>query len=113
MKISSREVRDVTIVAIGGRIPGEAERKEIHGVLDGLLAGGTMKVIVDLGKTEWMASAGIGALIGARQSFEDVGAQIILAGLTSRIKELVVIARLSEIFDIYDSVEEALTAFTN
>jgi hypothetical protein len=36
-----------------------------------------------------------------------------LAGLTDRIKELVVIARLTEVFEIHDTVEEALTAFTN
>ena len=113
MKISTRNVRDVAVVALEGRIPGEAEKKQVQQVLDGLLSGGTRKVIVDLQKCEWMASAGIGALIGAHQAYQDVGAQISLAGLTARIKELIVIARLTQVFDIHDSVEEALTAFTN
>lgn len=112
MKITTRTVRDVSVVAIEGRIPGEAEKKQVQVVLDQILSEGGHKVVVDLSKTEWMASAGIGALVGARQSYVDVGAQIMLAGLTKRIKEIVVIARLSEVFEIHDSVEEALTAFT-
>jgi anti-sigma B factor antagonist len=113
MKINSRSIRDVVVVSLEGRIPGEPERKQIQEVMNGYLASGTRKAVIDLSKTEWMASAGIGALIGTHKAYEDVGAQIILSGLTDRIKELVVIARLTEIFDIQDSVEEALTAFTN
>lgn len=112
MKITTRKVRDVSVVGLEGRIPGEAEKKQVQTVLDEILAQGGRKVVVDLSKTEWMASAGIGALVGARQSYVDVGAQIMLAGLTNRIKELVVIARLTEVFEIHESVEEALTAFT-
>ena len=88
MKITSREVRDVTVVSLEGRIPGEAEKKQIQEVLNGVLSGGKRKAVVDLTKTEWMSSAGIGALVGARQSFEDVGAQIMLAGLTEREREI-------------------------
>ena len=113
MKIETRRVRDVVIVTPHGRIPGEKEKRQIQDLLRGLLDEGTRKVVVNLAKTEWMASAGIGALVGARQSYEDVGAQISLAGLTERIKELVVIARLTEVFEIYETVEEALTGFTN
>ena len=113
MKIDTRKVRDVVVVTPHGRIPGEQEKKEIQELLKGLLTEGTRKVVVDLSKTDWMASAGIGALIGARQSYEDVGAQMTLAGLTARIKELIVIARLTEVFDIHENVEEALTSFTN
>jgi anti-sigma B factor antagonist len=112
MKITTRKVREVTVVGIEGKIPGEAEKKQVQDVLDKILAEGGRKVVVDLSKTEWMASAGIGALVGSRQAYVDVGAQIMLAGLTNRIKELVVIARLSEVFEIHENVEEALTAFT-
>ena len=112
MKIDTRTVRDVAVVSLIGRIPSETEKKQIQEVLDGLLAGGTRKLVIDLSKTEWMSSAGLGALIGSHQSYDDVGAQIMLAGLTAKIKELIVITRLTEKFDIHDSVEEALTAFT-
>ena len=40
MKIDTRTVRDVAVVSIIGRIPGENEKKQIQEVLDGLLAGG-------------------------------------------------------------------------
>ena len=112
MKIQTRTIRDVVVVGIEGRIPSDVEKKEIMAVLNGLLAGGTRKVIVDLSKTEWMASAGIGALIASHQAYEDVGAQIRLSGLTDRIKELITITRLTEKFEVLDSVEEALTTFT-
>ena len=113
MQLETRTIRDVVVVSVQGRIPGEAEKKKLQGTLLDLLASGTRKVVVDLSKTEWMSSAGIGGLVGARQAFEDVGAQISLAGLTARIKELVTITRLTEVFEVHDTVEEALTAFTN
>lgn len=113
MKIETRMIRDVAVVTLQGRIPGEPEKTQIVTTLKDLLNKGTRKVVVDLSKTEWMASAGIGALVGARSAYEDVGAQISLAGLTAKIKELVTITRLTEVFEVHDSVEEALTAFTN
>jgi anti-sigma B factor antagonist len=113
MKIKARSVRDIAIVEIEGRIPGETEKVEIQEVMSGLLAGGTRKAVIDLSKTEWMASTGLGALIGSKKSYDEANAELLLAGLTSRIKELVVITRLTEAYDIHDSVEEALTAFKN
>lgn len=113
MKIKARSVRDVAIIEIEGRIPGETEKIEIQEVLSGLLAGGTRKAVIDLSQTEWMASTGLGALIGSKKRYEEADAELLLAGLTNRIKELVVITRLTEAYEIHDSVEEALTAFKN
>jgi anti-sigma B factor antagonist len=67
--------------------------------------------VLDLASLNFVDSAGLGALIAARTSAATRGAGMKLANLTKKLRELLTITKLATVFDVYDSVEAAVTAF--
>ena len=69
------------------------------------------RIVLDLGKLGFVDSAGLGALIAARTATVNRGASIKLANLTKKLRDALTITKLVTVFDVYDSVEEAIKSF--
>jgi anti-anti-sigma factor len=65
-------------------------------------------VLVDFSKINYIDSTGIGELVGYLGQFRDRRRKLILINPTDRILRLLEVARLAELFPIYDSVDEAI-----
>jgi anti-sigma B factor antagonist len=65
-------------------------------------------VIVDLGKINYIDSTGIGELVGYLGRFRNASRKLILVNPSERVKKLLEVARLAELFPIYDTVEAAV-----
>jgi anti-sigma B factor antagonist len=109
----------VTVLAIKGRVTlgeGTAQfRNRIALVLDHAKWfkekwGWSLCLILDMAGVEFLDSAGLGALVGAFASARHQEARIKLANLTQMLREQLVITKLSTVFEVYNSVEEAKTS---
>ena len=67
-------------------------------------------VLVDFSKINFIDSTGIGELVGYLGQFKDRRRKLILINPTDRIRRLLEVARLAELFPIYDTVEGAIEA---
>ncbi len=81
-------------------------REQFHGALAGMTHLKT--VILDLGGVSFMDSSGLGALIAMLKRTTESGGDIKLVGLRKEVRLVFEITRAYKIFDIFDSVEEAL-----
>ena len=111
MKISDTVKDDKVIIALEGKVMGGPDATTFHGKLHEFIGGGTKKVVIDLGKVEWMSSVGLGMLISAMTAMKNAKGELKLANVTQSIESLLTITRLITIFKVYDSVDEALAAF--
>jgi anti-sigma B factor antagonist len=109
----------VTVLAIKGRITlgeGTAQfRNRIALVLDNAKWfkerwGWSLCLILDMANVEFLDSAGLGALVGAFASARHQEARIKLANLTQVLRQQLVITKLSTVFEVYNSVDEAKTS---
>ena len=66
------------------------------------------KVILDMHKTDWIASSGIAILLHHYTKFKEISGNLKLAGLTKKIQQIIVITKLTLVFDVYDTLEAAL-----
>lgn len=89
---------------------GDDETDEFSEIVKQLNTEGLAYLVVDLGVIDWMSSPGLGALIDAHQRFAKRGARAVLARVDKRIHNLLIITRLAMVFDVYPTVEAALTA---
>jgi len=64
--------------------------------------------VVDLSGVSYMDSSGIATLVRAWQAMQKNGGKLRLAALSAPVKDVFELAHVNEIFDIYDSLEEAL-----
>jgi len=65
-------------------------------------------VLVDFSKINYIDSTGIGELVGYLGQFRDRRRKLILINPTERILKLLEVARLAELFSIYDTIDEAM-----
>jgi len=68
-------------------------------------------LIIDLSDVEAIDSSGLGALLLAHRQLKDYGIPIILVGVRDFVKSLMSITRIDELFEYYDSLDEALATF--
>ena len=109
MKLSKREAGGAVVVIIEGKFVGGPENSDkFHSFFKGILAEGQKKVIVNLSKTPWANSQGIGMLISAHTSFANAGGELVLSNVTDRIHDILTVTRLLLIFKSFENVDEAL-----
>jgi anti-sigma B factor antagonist len=68
---------------------------------------GRATVVVDLSRTEYVDSAGLGTLVLLNKEARAAGGCLILAGLSDHVRDLLRLVRLDEVFTIAATVAEA------
>jgi anti-sigma B factor antagonist len=111
MKFSSSLKDGVLVFTLKGKIMGGPESTEFHDELKKAVNSGQRKLIMDLGDVEWMNSSGLGLLISALTTARNSGGEMKLARATDKITSLLVITKLSSVFDSHPSVPAAAASF--
>jgi len=71
--------------------------------------GGVKNVVVNLAKVDFMDSSGLGTLIALLKRVSERGGDLKIACLPKKIRMVFEITRAHKIFEITDSVEEAVS----
>ena len=106
-----KEVNGVTILQLAGRVTLGEESNQLRTKLKDILSQGKTRVILDLGEVTYIDSAGLGALVSGFTSAQNQGANLKLANLTKRFNEQLHITKLVTVFDVYNSVQDAIKSF--
>jgi anti-sigma B factor antagonist len=69
---------------------------------------GCRQVVADLSGMDQLDSTGLGSLIAALKRITEKGGDLKLAALQKRVRLVFEITRTYKVFEIYDTVEEAL-----
>lgn len=110
IKFDEKSVDGVTVLGLSGRITLGEESNKLRTKLKSLVDEGKSRVVLDLSEVTYMDSAGLGALVAGYTSAQNRGLSLKLASLSKRISEQLYITKLVTVFDVYDSVEEAIKA---
>lgn len=111
MALKEQMFGDVAVIELKGKLMGGPETTEIHSKVKELVANGVTKVVADVSKVTWMNSTGLGALMGAMTTLRNANGDLKLAQITENVENLFIITKLINIFDTFDTVEEAVAAF--
>jgi anti-sigma B factor antagonist len=111
MKVTSTNQNGVVLLQVHGRILGPEEAESLDDKLYAAIGRGFRKAVVDLGNCDWINSAGIRTLIHHHDCFRRNYGELKLSCLTRKIEKIVTITKLAQVFDIYESKDEALLSF--
>ncbi|HEY4978939.1 MAG TPA: STAS domain-containing protein [Candidatus Acidoferrum sp.] len=112
LKMTSREVDGVTVVAMDGRIVLGEESNALREKAKALVAEGKKKVVLNMDNVTFIDSAGLGTLVAAHHSAKNQGASLRLCHLGSKFQEVLQITKLMTIFDVYNTEAEAVASFS-
>ena len=97
---------DKTIVHLSGFL-NAATFENLDNELNNLIANGKKQIIVDLANLEFISSSGVGVFIGISSAIAEGGGKLLLAAPGDRVKEVMELLGLNEIFTITSTLEEA------
>jgi anti-sigma B factor antagonist len=103
---------DVVIVILKGEIDLNHSPK-LRSFFQGKIQGKSLKLLLDFTEVKYIDSSGLATLVEYYQGSRSYSGRIALASLSPRVKSVFELVRLSEIFPIYPTVDEAKTALTS
>ncbi len=109
MEINQEKQNQVNIVSLKGRLDAGTSSL-LEDALNGLIAAGETKILVDCRELDYISSAGLRVLLAsAKQSKKQNGA-ITLCSLSPNVKQVFEISGFTSIFPISATREEAVRA---
>jgi anti-sigma B factor antagonist len=110
VKLSTRQVGDVSVVDVAGRITLGEGSSALRDALRSM-AKDHKKILLNLGEVSYIDSSGIGELVSGFTTVTGQGGQLKLLNLTKRVKDLLQITKLYTVFDVHDDEAAAVRSF--
>lgn len=112
MKFKTTEHYNAVVIEFAGDTLTGEETAEFNQLLHKLLDEKKVNVVADLGRVKFVNSTGLGMLIGGYTTVKNGGGNLKLAGAQERIQSLLVITKLASVFELVESVDEAVKSFS-
>jgi anti-sigma B factor antagonist len=104
-----KTAQGIGVVRPQGRLNMSSARR-LKEVLDGLVAEGTTRIVVDMAETTFLDSSGLGALIGGLKAARQAGGDLRVARPTEAVRTVFTLTNLDKVLRARDSVEGAFDA---
>ncbi len=111
MRATVREVGDVSVVDLYGKITIGRGDIVLRERVNDLLHAGQCNILINLAGVTYMDSCGLGELAACYRNAKDYGATIKLLNPTGRVFDLLQMIKLEEVIDSFRDETEAVLAF--
>jgi anti-sigma B factor antagonist len=96
VRASTKNNGGIGIIEIRGSLVGDGDTDELRAAAGDFLEQGIRHVVIDLRRVNYLNST---------------GGDVRLTGLSDNVQSLLVITRLIDVFDVYDTLDEAIASF--
>ena len=110
LQIANHKVIGTAVVVLSGRIVLGEESSALRASVNALFTSGTKKIILNVGKVEYIDSSGLGILVAMSRAAKSHGASLALCNLGSHFEEVMQITKLLTVFDTYKTEADAVLA---
>lgn len=111
MKATTRNVNDVQVISLQGKITIGAGDTQLRDVIQQALSDGKTKVLLDMREVTTIDSSGIGELVGSFTTVTNRGGKLKLLRLPPKVTDLLQVTQLITVFEVYDDEAKALESF--
>ena len=111
MQTSTRQVGDVIVLDISGRITLGEGNVMLREIVRDLADKGNKRIVLNLGEVNYIDSSGVGELVKTHTTIRNQGGELKLANLSKRVHDLLQMTRLSSVFDVQKDEANALKSF--
>ncbi len=111
LEIEQRQREGIIVLDLKGRITVGAESAELRTRIRELLAAGVREVLLNLSDVDYIDSTGLGAMVICFTSLRKQGGRLKLENLNRRNVELLVLTKLTTVFEIFNDEQDAVNSF--
>ena len=110
LRQSTRTVDGIIVMDCDGRIIFGEESAALRDSVKNLIAQNN-KIVLNLGGVNYIDSGGLGTLVALYTTARSAGGAIRLANLTQRVGDLLQVTKLLTVFEVFESVDQAVESF--
>jgi len=111
VKLTTRQVGDVTVIDVAGRITLGEGSSALREALRDLVGKNQRRILLNLGEVTYIDSSGIGELVSGFTTVTNSGGALKLLNLNKRVKDLLQITKLYTVFDVHEDEAAAVRSF--
>jgi anti-sigma B factor antagonist len=108
MRIKEKIVDGIAILSISGKMMGGPEQQACHEQVRGLISDNINRIVIDLGKVEWLNSSGLGLLMGCLASCRGANGDLAIARAGRKVNSVFMLTQVIKVFETFETVEEAI-----
>jgi len=112
MKTTTLNGGAVAVIEMKGSLVGGEETDELRAAVTDFVERGNKKLIIDLSKVTYLNSTAIGVLVYSHTKYTQNKGLVKLCGINKNINNIFVITKLTMVFDVCESKEDAIKAFS-
>jgi anti-sigma B factor antagonist len=112
VKLTTRQVGDVTVIDANGRITLGEGASTFRDTIRDLATQGQKKILLNLSEVSYIDSSGIGEMVSGFTTVTNHGGQLKLLGLSKRVKDLLQITKLYTVFEVFEDEASAVRSFS-
>jgi anti-sigma B factor antagonist len=110
---STRQVDDVTIVDLRGKIDFGDGSATLRKTVADLVSCGAKKVLLNMKEVDFVDSSGIGEMVRGHVHLAKIGGQLKLVNLSEHMNMLLQVTHLNKVFEIFDDEVEGIKSFAS
>jgi anti-anti-sigma factor len=111
MTISAREIGEVTVVDLNGRITVQEGWEAFRDLMRDLLRRDRVKIVLNMQQVPYIDSTALGEIIRTYTSVIRHNGSVKLLHVSSHVHQLLVITSLLAVFDLFESEADAIKSF--
>ena len=111
LEIRQREKEGVVLLELKASLTAGDATTQLRERLRALLEQNRTNVILDLAGVDYIDSSGLGSMVVCFTSVRKAGGKLVLLNLNKRNIELLVLTKLSTVFEIFDDEQQAINSF--
>jgi anti-sigma B factor antagonist len=111
VKVGRRQIEGIEILDLKGRLIAGTESGALRENVAALVAEGKSNLILNLKQLDFIDSTGLGTLVICFTALQQHGGALKLTNLAPRHIELLVLTKLTTVFELFDNERDAVNSF--
>jgi anti-sigma B factor antagonist len=111
LEIQQREKEGVTILDLNGPLTAGRGAAELREALRSGVAQNRANVVLNLAAVDYIDSTGLGSMVMCYTGLRKAAGRLVLLNLNRRHLELLVLTKLTTVFEIFDDEQQAINSF--
>ena len=111
LEVAQREIENILILDLHGRLILGPDATDFRRTVASLSSQGKNNVILNFRDVDYIDRTGLGTLVIAHSTFEKAGGAMKLLYLSKRSAELLILTKLSTVFEMFDDEKAAINSF--
>jgi anti-sigma B factor antagonist len=111
LEIKQREREGITILDLDGRLVVGEHSAALREKIRELCEADVQRIILNLAAVDYIDSTGLGGLVISFTSIKKAGGALKLLNLSRRNIELLILTKLTTVFELFDDEQDAVNSF--